>query len=198
MLHATTDQARPQFGARATYRRPSRPIWLLLFWLLTALLAGCAAPGLSKSPASLAPVTPATSVPLAQIHWCKNAPVTSVQPDFPVLLPSTLSADYCLSNVMVIRTDFLISYTNSFYNNSFSLAEGVTTLPETPPGSQRCGPSLEPTINPKPSEPISHECLGVRSVGQERLSIQMSAPEAVEDLSTQWQSLQPNIAFLPS
>ncbi len=176
---------------------------LILVLMLTSMLAGgCAGPGLpipSKPSTNLAPLTPAAPVPLAQLHWCPHTTPTKVQPAFPVLLPATLSADYCLSSVMVSSTapnqgSFTLVYHHSYYNNNFTLLE-------------RLGPTIQPTpfscrldgfFEPIPSEPYPQECTGTRSFNGQQLSISLHASEAREDIRIQFQALQPNVAFLPS
>jgi len=132
------------------------------------------------------------------LPWCSNAAATKVQPSFHILLPPTLSADYCLSSVTASDTTFTIRYHHSFYSNSFSLVESKTT--NGPPGVQSC--QFAVSFEPMPSEPYPHSCVGVLSngqtTGQELLKIELSAPEAIEDIKSQFQGLRPDIAFLPS
>ena len=165
MIHGVTGQPLPQIRTRAQSIMLSRPFWLILFVLITGMLVGCGGPGLPivpKPQGPLAPLTPAAPVPLAQLHWCSNAAVTKVQPSFHILLPPTLSADYCLSSVTASDTTFTIRYHHSFYNNGFSLVESVTTVLNGPPGVQSC--NFAGGFEPRPSEPYPHSCVGVLSL----------------------------------
>jgi hypothetical protein len=176
---------------------------LILVLMLTSMLAGaCAGPGLpipSKPSTNLAPLTPASAVPLAQLHWCPHTAPTKVQPPFPVLLPATLSADYCLSSVTVSSTvpnegSFSLVYHHSYYNNNFTLLERLDPRIQTTPFSCR----LDGFFEPSPSEPYPQDCSGTRSFNGQQLSISIHASEAREDIRIQFQALQPNVAFLPS
>ena len=198
MIHGVTGQT-PQFRTRAQSIMLSRPFWLILFVLITGMLVGCGGPALPLVPkpqGPLPPLTPAAPVPLAQLHWCSNVTATRVQPSFPILLPPTLSADYCLYSVTASSTRFTIRYHHSFYNNSFSLVESMPTGSNGPPGVQSC--QFAGPFEPMPSEPYPHSCTGVLSNSQKQLlKIELSAPEAIEDIRSQFQGLQPDIAFLP-
>lgn len=167
--------------------------------LASSFLAACASPihlpfsiG-SDVPTNLTPLTPAAPLPLAQLKWCSGTSPTEVQPGFAVLLPPTLSPDYCLSQATASGQTFRLTYRHKYYYNNLYLSE---TMQDSTLAQQGivCGTELVGIFSPMPSEPYPHNC----SENKGALHISIAAPEAQQDIMAQLLTLQPNVAFLPA